>query len=45
MQTKTAGRALGLDFGTTNSVAAWSNGSGAPELLEFAGELGGVDKF
>jgi hypothetical chaperone protein len=38
MQTTPAGRALGLDFGTTNTVAARSNGDGAPELVEFAGD-------
>jgi hypothetical chaperone protein len=37
MPTRAAGRALGLDFGTTNSVAALSNGSAPPELVEFAG--------
>jgi len=31
-------RAIGLDFGTTNSVAALSHGGGSAELLEFVGE-------
>ncbi|MEZ0244142.1 MAG: Hsp70 family protein, partial [Sphingomonas sp.] len=30
--------ALGLNFGTTNSVAAVSDGGGAAELVRFAGE-------
>ncbi|ONF95381.1 Hsp70 family protein [Sphingomonas jeddahensis] len=30
--------ALGLDFGTTNTVAALANGSGEAQLIEFAGE-------
>ena len=38
ISTATTGRALGLDFGTTNSVAARSNGSAEPELIRFAGE-------
>lgn len=32
------GRAIGLDFGTTNSVAALSQGSAPPQLVEFEGE-------
>ena len=31
-------RALGLDFGTTNSVVALANGGTEPELVEFSGE-------
>jgi hypothetical chaperone protein len=38
MPTNTAGSALGLDFGTTNSVVARSHGAALPELIEFAGE-------
>ena len=38
MHNPPAGRALGLDFGTTNTVVASSNGAGAPELIEFAGD-------
>jgi hypothetical chaperone protein len=38
MPINTAGAALGLDFGTTNSVVARSNGDGPPELIEFIGE-------
>jgi hypothetical chaperone protein len=38
MQTDTAGRALGLDFGTTNTVAAWSQDDGSARLVEFAGD-------
>ena len=30
--------ALGLDFGTTNTVVARADGSGASDLIEFAGE-------
>ncbi|MEJ5977337.1 Hsp70 family protein [Novosphingobium sp. PS1R-30] len=36
MSTNAAGPALGLDFGTTNSVVARSNGSPSPDLIEFA---------
>lgn len=32
------GRVLGLDFGTTNSVVARSNGAEPPELIEFSGK-------
>jgi hypothetical chaperone protein len=38
MATGTPARALGLDFGTTNSVAAIAEG-GQSELVEFAGDL------
>lgn len=38
MQTAATGRALGLDFGTTNSVVALSDGNGTSELVEFSGE-------
>jgi hypothetical chaperone protein len=38
MPTSAPGRALGLDFGTTNSVAALSRGEASPQLIEFAGE-------
>ena len=31
--------ALGLDFGTTNTVAAFSDGKGGSDLVEFSGEL------
>jgi hypothetical chaperone protein len=31
-------RALGLDFGTTNTVAALTDGKGGSQLVEFAGE-------
>lgn len=37
MQTGAAGRALGLDFGTTNSVAALAGTGAAPVLVEFEG--------
>ena len=37
MRRNTSGRALGLDFGTTNSVAALAAGGTAPELVEFEG--------
>ena len=30
--------ALGLDFGTTNTVVAAANGAGESRLIEFAGE-------
>ncbi|WBH15750.1 Hsp70 family protein [Sphingomonas radiodurans] len=35
----TTPRALGLDFGTTNTVAALADGAGGTHLVEFAGEL------
>ena len=40
MNSRLAGSALGLDFGTTNSVAAIADGSEPPHLIEFgiAGE-------
>lgn len=38
MQTQATGRAIGLDFGTTNTVAALAQGGGAAELVEFAGK-------
>jgi hypothetical chaperone protein len=34
-----AARALGLDFGTTNTVAALADGAGGSRLIEFAGDL------
>jgi hypothetical chaperone protein len=37
MQSFTAGPALGLDFGTTNSVAAIATGDGGTELVAFDG--------
>lgn len=37
MQSKTAGPAFGLDFGTTNSVGAIATGDGATELVGFDG--------
>ncbi len=38
MQTEAAGRTIGLDFGTTNTVAALAQGDRAADLVEFAGE-------
>ncbi|MBB5685153.1 Hsp70 family protein [Sphingobium boeckii] len=38
MQTRAAGRAMGLDFGTTNSVAALAGADGASEMVEFQGD-------
>lgn len=38
MQTQAAGRAIGLDFGTTNTVAALSQGGGSAELVDFQGK-------
>jgi len=38
MQTDAAGRTIGLDFGTTNTVAALAQGSTAADLVEFTGE-------
>ena len=38
MQSKSTGGALGLDFGTTNTVVALADGAGATELVEFGGE-------
>ncbi len=32
-------RALGLDFGTTNTVAALADGAGGSQLIDFAGDL------
>lgn len=37
MQTSVAGRSMGLDFGTTNSVVARSQGEAESELVEFVG--------
>ncbi|KQX26041.1 MULTISPECIES: Hsp70 family protein [unclassified Sphingomonas] len=37
MQTNAAGRAIGLDFGTTNTVAALSRDGGSAELIGFEG--------
>lgn len=37
MSSDTDRRALGLDFGTTNTVAALSDGQGASQLIEFSG--------
>lgn len=37
MQTRAAGAALGLDFGTTNSVVALADGTGTSELVAFEG--------
>lgn len=37
--------ALGLDFGTTNTVVALADGQGGSELVEFAGEHGGSSVF
>ncbi|MBA3054242.1 MAG: Hsp70 family protein [Sphingomonadales bacterium] len=45
IQTDRGGRALGLDFGTTNSVAAHSRGNGGSELVRFAGDLATGDVF
>lgn len=45
MKTCPAGPALGLDFGTTNSVAAVSDGIGTPDLIEFAGPGGSGPVF
>ena len=36
MSAQTGPRVLGLDFGTTNSVAAFSLGGNEPQLIEFA---------
>ena len=38
MRSGAGGPALGLDFGTTNSVVSRADGSGASELVPFAGE-------
>ncbi len=38
MQIHSAGPSLGLDFGTTNSVAAVAGGEGAPSLILFGNE-------
>ena len=38
MQSKSTGGALGLDFGTTNTVVALADGAGATELVEFGSE-------
>lgn len=38
MTSLSAAPALGLDFGTTNTVAALSDGQGGSELVDFAGE-------
>ena len=45
MQTSTASRSLGLDFGTTNTVGALSGGAGAPVLIDFAGPDAAADVF
>jgi hypothetical chaperone protein len=37
--------ALGLDFGTTNSALAWSDGAGAPRLARFVGPDGKAPTF
>lgn len=37
MQTRAAGAALGLDFGTTNSVVALADGTGTSELVALEG--------
>jgi hypothetical chaperone protein len=37
--------ALGLDFGTTNSALAWSDGAGAPRLARFVGPDGATPTF
>ena len=38
MDSDVAARALGLDFGTTNTVAALADGAGGSQLIEFAGD-------
>lgn len=38
MDSNSAATALGLDFGTTNTVVALADGSGGSHLVEFAGE-------
>ncbi|MBN8845805.1 MAG: Hsp70 family protein [Sphingomonadales bacterium] len=38
MDSDTAASALGLDFGTTNTVAALTDGEGGSRLVDFAGE-------
>lgn len=38
MDSNSAASALGLDFGTTNSVVALADGRGGSELVDFAGE-------
>jgi hypothetical chaperone protein len=45
MDSVSAARALGLDFGTTNTVAALADGHGNSELVEFAGEEATGDVF
>ncbi|QAY75502.1 Hsp70 family protein [Sphingosinicella sp. BN140058] len=42
MHSRFAGPALGLDFGTTNSVAAVADGDGAPELIGFGSEADAI---
>jgi hypothetical chaperone protein len=37
--------ALGLDFGTTNSALAWSDGAGLPRLARFVGPDGAAPTF
>lgn len=45
MNGDTPAAALGLDFGTTNTVVALADGRGGSELVEFAGEHGGGAVF
>lgn len=45
MQTPAAGRTIGLDFGTTNTVAALAQGDGTAELVEFVGEHAAGEVF
>lgn len=42
MQPAAAGQAIGLDFGTTNTVAALSRADATPDLVEFSAEAGAV---
>jgi hypothetical chaperone protein len=39
------GRAIGLDFGTTNTVAALADGDGAARLVDFAGKQAASSVF
>ena len=41
----TGAGALGLDFGTTNTVAALTDGRGGSQLVEFEGEAANTVNF
>lgn len=45
MASGATGPALGLDFGTTNSVAALADGSGGTKMVEFVGEHAAGEVF